>query len=73
MRHTEMIRDYDPHAGLMLFTTPSRRQRSIRRRWLAFLVILGVALAGALLGQMSAPRGDAGRPVPPGPLSYLAQ
>lgn len=47
---------------------PLERDRSIRRRWLALAVILGVALAGAVLGQMSVVRDDATRPVPPGPL-----
>jgi hypothetical protein len=69
-----MMRGFEaPHGGLVLFTTPSRRQRSVRRRWLALSVILGVALAGGVIGQMSANRGDASRPVPPGPLSYLPQ
>ena len=44
---------------------------SLRRRWGALAVILSVALAGALLGQMSVVRGDAARPTPPGPLDRL--
>ena len=36
------------------------------RRWLAIVVIAAVALAGALLGQMSVVRDDAARPTPPG-------
>lgn len=47
---------------------PLGRGRSVRRRWVALAVILGVALAGAVLGQMSVVRNDAARPVPPGPL-----
>ena len=41
------------------------------RRWLAIVVIAAVALAGALLGQMSVVRDDAARPTPPGPLDAL--
>lgn len=41
--------------------------RSVRRRWTAIVVIAAVALAGAILGQMSVVRNDAARPVPPGP------
>jgi len=41
------------------------------RRWLAIVVILAVAMAGALLGQMSVVRDDAARPTPPGPLDAL--
>jgi hypothetical protein len=44
---------------------------SMRRRWLAVAVILTVALAGALLNQMSVVRHDALRPTPPGPLDAL--
>jgi hypothetical protein len=44
------------------------RDHSVRRRWAAIAVILGVALAGAVLGQMSVVRNDVARPVPPGPL-----
>lgn len=43
----------------------------VRRRWLAVAVILAVAFAGALLGQMSTVRHDAARPTPPGPLDAL--
>jgi hypothetical protein len=74
MGQADMIRGYEaPHGGLVLFATSSRRQRALRRRWLALSVILGVALAGGVIGQMSASRDDASRPVPPGPLSYLPQ
>ncbi|MDP3852817.1 hypothetical protein [Phenylobacterium sp.] len=67
-----MMRGYEaPHGGLVLFSTPSRRQRMARRRWTALAVVLSVALAGAVLGQMSSVRDDAERPVPPGPFSYL--
>ncbi len=45
--------------------------RMLRRRWWAVAVILAMAMAGALLGQMSVVRNDAGRPVPPGPLGHL--
>lgn len=74
MGQADMWRGYEPrHGGALLGTSAHRRQRAVRRRWLALSVILGVALAGAVLGEMSAARGDANRPTPPGPLSYLAQ
>lgn len=56
----------DPHSQMIL-----QGGRSTRRRWTALAVILAVALAGALLGQMSMVRNDAARPVPPGPISLL--
>jgi len=56
----------DPHSQMI-----SPGGRSTRRRWAALAVILAVALAGALLGQMSVVRNDAERPVPPGPISLL--
>ncbi|WP_309642822.1 hypothetical protein [Phenylobacterium sp.] len=42
-----------------------------RRRWTALAVVLSVALAGGVIGQMSAASDDDARPVPPGPISYL--
>jgi hypothetical protein len=42
--------------------------RSVSRRWTALAVIVAIALAGAILGQMSVVRDDIARPVPPGPL-----
>lgn len=66
-----MIRGYEaPHGGVVLFTAPSQRQRKVRRRSAAIAVILGVAFAGALIGQLSTGQ-DANRPVPPGPFSYF--
>lgn len=53
----------DPHSQMISGV------RSARRRWTALAVILAMALAAALLGQMSVVRDDAARPVPPGPLS----
>jgi hypothetical protein len=55
---------HDPDGQMIL-----PQGRSARRRWTALAVILAVALAGALLGQMSVVRGDSARPVPPGPLT----
>lgn len=52
-------RSYSPSGG------------SARRRWTALAVILAVALAGGLLGQMSVVRNDTARPVPPGPFSLF--
>lgn len=56
----------DPHSQMI---APAGRPG--RRRWMALAVILAVALAGGLLGQMSVVRNDAERPVPPGPFSLL--
>ncbi len=69
----DMIRGYEaPGSGLVLLNTPTRRQRTMRRRWMALSVILGVALAGGLIGHMSATDTNTG-PTPAGPWSYLAQ
>lgn len=66
-----MIRGYQaPNGGLVLFTAPTERQRQSRRRAAALAVILGVAFAGGLIGQLSAAH-DASRPTPPGPFSYF--
>lgn len=66
-----MIRGNEaPHGGVVLFTAPSQRQRQARRRSTAVAVILGIAFAGGLIGQLSTAH-DASRPVPPGPFSYF--
>lgn len=57
----------DPHTN---FTSSNEGAR--HSRWAALAVILSIALAGAVLGQMSVVRNDAARPVPPGPFSPLA-
>ncbi len=59
------------HTGWAMDSTPPGRRASSRRRWLALAVVLSVALAGAVLGQMSTIHDDASRPVPPGPFSPL--
>ncbi|KQW73496.1 hypothetical protein ASE17_11330 [Phenylobacterium sp. Root77] len=43
----------------------------LRRRWLAVAVIAAVALAGAVLSEMSVARHDADRPAPPGPFGQM--
>ncbi len=68
----DMMRGFEaPHGGLVLFSTPNRRQRLARRRWMALGVVLSIAVAGGVLGEMSTVRDDATRPVPPGPFSQL--
>lgn len=62
-----MIRERNEGFGL----PEANDGHALRRRWWAIAVILAVAMAGALLGQMSVVRNDAGRPVPPGPLDHL--
>jgi hypothetical protein len=65
-----MIRGYEaPHGGVVLYTAPTPRQRQARRRSAAIAVVLGVAFAGVLIGQLSTH--DSARPVPPGPFSYF--
>ena len=66
-----MIRGYDAQdGGVVFFTAPSPRQRHARRRSTAVAVILGVAFAGGLIGQLSS-ASDPNRPTPPGPFSYF--
>ena len=64
-----MIAGHDRHYGLLDGRAGPAQSR--RRRWAAVAVILAVACAGALLGQMSTDHGDAARPVPPGPFETL--
>ena len=66
-----MIRERRGGFGLSDDRMP--RDHAAARRWLALAVILSVALAGALLGQMSVVRNDMSRPVPPGPLDHMLQ
>lgn len=56
----------DPHTNIAGSNEGARRGP-----WAALAVILSIALAGAVLGQMSVVRDDAARPVPPGPFSPL--
>lgn len=64
-----MFAGHDRHYGLLDERADPRQSK--RRRWAAIGVIFAVALAGALLGQMSTVRGDEARPAPPGPLDSL--
>ena len=65
-----MIRAFDAlTSGVVNYTAPSPRRRQTRRRTAAIAVVLGVAFAGGLIGQLSAR--DAAGPVPPGPFSYF--
>jgi hypothetical protein len=65
-----MIRSFDAPGGIVLFTASSPRQRQVRRRSAAIAVIVAIAFAGGLIGQLSAARDGVG-PVPPGPFSYF--
>ena len=66
-----MIRGYEaPNGGVVLYSAPTQRQHQARRRAAAVAVILGVAFAGGLIGQLSTAH-DSARPVPPGPFSYF--
>ena len=65
-----MIRNFDASDEIVLFTTPSPHQRQARRRSAAIAVIVAIAFAGGLIGQLSTAR-DAAGPVPPGPFSYF--
>ncbi len=65
-----MIRDIaGPHEGVIqLLSTP--RHGPGRRRAAALGVVLAIAVAGGLIGQLSARR-DAAHPIPPGPFGYF--
>ena len=65
-----MIRGLDsPYAGVV-HLTPTPRHRPGRRRLAALAVVISVAVAGGLIGQLSARR-DAAHPIPPGPFGYF--
>lgn len=67
-----MIRGYSAHeGGAMLIKTPTRREVTARRRTWAVVVISALALAGGLIGELSAPKAKAGPPVPQSPFSYF--
>jgi hypothetical protein len=65
-----MIRDIaGQHEGVIqLLSTP--RHGPGRRRGVALGVVLAIAVAGGLIGQLSAQR-DAAHPIPPGPFGYF--
>lgn len=63
-----MIRGVESPYASVVHLTP--RHRPGRRRLAALAVIISVALAGGLIGQLSAQR-DAAHPIPPGPFGYF--
>jgi hypothetical protein len=64
-----MIRGVEsPYAGVIHLTPTPRRPG--RRRLAALVVVISVAVAGGLIGQLSARR-DAAHPIPPGPFGYF--
>lgn len=56
--------------ALVSFYAPSRRQRMARRRLVAVLSVVGIALAGMVVGMLSPSR--AGAPLT-GAFSYLSE
>ena len=56
--------------GVVMYALPNTRQRQSRRRMTAMAVIVSIAFAGGLIGQLSTSDAS-GRPVPPGPFSYF--
>ncbi len=65
-----MIRGIEsPYEGVV-HLAPSPRHRPGRRRLAALCVVVSIALAGGLIGQLTAHR-DASHPIPPGPFSYF--
>lgn len=67
-----MIRGHPAqNGGAMLIKTPTRREVTARRRTLAVVIISALALAGGLIGQLSAPEAKAGPPLPQSPFSYF--
>lgn len=56
-----MTRGYEAsHGGIVLFQTPSRRQRLARRRWTALGAVAAMAAAGWLLGTLTSEQSEAG-------------
>lgn len=69
-----MFRGFEgSHGGIVLYQTPSRRQRIMRRRWTALGAIAAMAAAGWIIGALAWP--DQGGPMAPvaGPFSYFPQ
>ncbi len=58
-----------PYDGVVHLARPPRH-RPVRRRLAALCVVLSVALAGGLIGQLTAHR-DMAHPIPPGPFGYF--
>lgn len=56
-----MTRGYEAsHGGIVLFQTPSRRQRLARRRWTALGAVAAMAAAGWLLGTLTSGQPEGG-------------
>lgn len=65
-----MIRGFEPSNPGVVQLLASPRHGPGRRRATALGVVLAIALAGGLIGQLAAQR-DAAHPIPPGPFSYF--
>ncbi len=65
-----MIRGFEDQSSGVVQLLSSPRRGPGRRRAAAIGVVLAVALAGGLIGQLAAQR-DAAHPIPPGPLGYF--
>jgi hypothetical protein len=65
-----MIRGFQESDPGVVQLLASPRRGPGRRRLVALGMVLGIALAGGLIGQLAAQR-DAAHPIPPGPFSYF--
>lgn len=65
-----MIRGFAESNPGVVQLLASPRHGPGRRRIAALAVVLAIAVAGGLIGQLTAQR-DAAHPIPPGPFSYF--
>ena len=65
-----MIRGFENSTPGVVQLLSSPRHGPGRRRAAAIGVVIAVAVAGGLIGQLSAQR-DAAHPIPPGPFGYF--
>lgn len=65
-----MIRGFEESNPGVVQLLASPRHGPGRRRAIALGVVLAIAVAGGLIGQLTAQR-DAAHPIPPGPFSYF--
>jgi hypothetical protein len=67
-----MRSSFDVRTGLPLAKGPNLREQAQRRRILAICAMLGLALASAGIGALTADGDDRAREVSTGPFSYLS-
>ena len=57
--------------GFALAKTPSYRQQAARRRMMAVIAVLSLALASGVIGTLTAPKGEVLAKITTGPFSYF--